>query len=311
MFTSSFEVKPKYIERVEKLAMICSTDIEDNINELLRNKGWNEVLYSKFCKAVLDIVCKYIHNLDEAQLCEADLNHMLKQKKRNEKVFLKLLDKKTFNFFDVVLKDRKVKFFKNIDLLKELYKLRAEGVGLGEVFLTLFSECESPVCGDIKVGKYIIELKGEKGILGCEGYWNEYLKDIKHIYNKSTNNEALKHIITMLASGEYDSGYILEQLRTEDCPTITGNKWVRNLRKDIEELIECEHIVELMIAVQIYSYYINNQFDKIIFVNGPKALCINYGKLKDIYDQLKGHEFHISATNQYARNKGLSITFKN
>ena len=49
MFVSTYEVKPKYYERVEKLAMICSTDIEDNINELLKNKGWNDVLYSKFC----------------------------------------------------------------------------------------------------------------------------------------------------------------------------------------------------------------------------------------------------------------------
>ena len=309
MFTSTYEVKPKYYERVEKLAMICSTDIEDNINELLKNKGQNDVLYSKFCKAVLDIICKYITNLDEAYLCEADLNHMLKQKKRNEKVFLKLLDKKIFNFFDIVLKDRKVKFFKNIDLLKELYKLRAEGVGLGEVFLTLFSECESPACGDIKVGNQIIELKGEKGILGCEGYWNDYLKDAKHLYDKSTNNEALKHLLKLIKTGECETTQILAELRTEFGPT-PGVKWIHNLRKNIKELIDYDHIIELLIAIQIYTYHINNQFDKIIFVNGPKALCVNYGELKTIYSQLKGYEFSISATNQYARNKGLSITLK-
>lgn len=305
MFTSTYEVKPKYIERVERLAMICSTDIEDNINELLKNKGWSEVLYLKFCKDVYEIVCKYITNLNEAKLCETELNHMLKQKKRNEKVFLKLLKARTFNFFDIVLQDKKIHFFKNINLLKEIYKLRSDGIGLGEVFLTLFSECESPATGDIKVGDYIIELKGEKGILGCEGYWNNMLSIIKAQQNL-TNSQILNNLANIINSTPYNSAIMLSQLRTE-CGDIN---WVNDLIMQVKRLIKDANIYKLLLALQIYSYHINNNFDKIIFINGSKALCVEYGSIKDIYNQIKDYDFYVSATNLVTRNKGLSVTLK-
>lgn len=305
MFNSSFEVKPKYLDRVEHLAMMCSTDIEDDVYELLNNKGWSPEAYHKFNSQVYHIISKYIKTYEEAKLCEADLKHMLKQKEDNEQGFLKIISQKRFNFFDIVLKDKHVKFLNNIPLLKEIYKLRSDGIGLGEVFLTLFSECVSPSKGDIKVDNYIIELKGERGMLGFEGYWNTYLAELRRKYNVNSNTKALN-----LFYKESFALDMLYKLRTEQ----GDSKFEAQLISDISHInktLRNINLPKLLLAVQIYTYHINNNFDKIIFINGDKALCVNYGSLESIYKQIESHNFLLTTCIQTPRNKGLSIILKN
>lgn len=305
MFSSSFEVKPKYLDRIEHLAMMCSTDIEDDVHELLNNKGWPSEAYHKFSSQVYHIISKYIKTYEEAKLCEADLKHMLKQKEDNEQGFLKIIAQKRFNFFDIVLKDKHVKFLNNIPLLKEIYKLRSDGIGLGEVFLTLFSECVSPSRGDIKVDNYIIELKGERGMLGFEGYWNTYLAELRQRYNVNSNTKALN-----LFYKESFALDMLYKLRTEQ----GDSKFETQLISDIlyiNKTLRNINLPKLLLAVQIYTYHINNNFDKIIFINGDKALCVDYGSLESIYKQIESHNFLLNTCIQAPRNKGLSVILKN
>lgn len=304
MFSSSFEVKPKYRDRVEHLAMMCSTDIEDDVHELLNDKGWSSEIYHKFSSQVYHIISKYIKTYEEAKLCEADLKHMLKQKEDNEQGFLKIIEQKRFNFFDIVLKDTQVRFLNNVSLLKEIYKLRSDGIGLGEVFLTLFSECVSPSRGDIRVDDYIIELKGERGILGLEGYWNAYLAELRQKYNVNSNTKALN-----LFYKEPFACDMLYKLRTEQGDSKFESKLISDI-SHINKTLKNVNLPKLLLAIQIYTYHINNKFDKIIFINSDKALCIEYGSLKNIYKQVEPHNFLLNTCIQASRNKGLGVILK-
>lgn len=306
MFNSSFEVKPKYIERVEHLAMMCSTDIEDDIAELLKDKGWDNTLYHKFSSQVYHTISKYILNYSQAKQCEQELKHMLRQKKRNSKPFLNMLNTGSFNFFDIILQDNKLTFFKNIELLKAIYKIRLDGVGLGEVFLTLFSECKTPIRGDIITGDFLIELKGEKGQIGIDGYWNDCLSFLKQKYQTTSNTIALKCLYN--DTPQFIHSQLIE-LRTEKC----DEQYINQLNLEINDIINTVKDIDykkFVLAVQIYTYHYNNKFDKIIFINKDKALCISYTTLSDIYYQILPHTFSLQVVSQPARNKGYGIVFK-
>lgn len=309
MFTCSYEIKPKYRERVEKLALMCSTDIEDNINELLKDKGWCERQYKDFTKHIFNIICKYIHTVDDATACDKELNHMLIQKEHNEQVFLKTITAHKFNFFDIVLKDKKLKFFKNIELLKDIYRIRGDGVGLGEVFLTFFSECISPQHGDISVGGLIIELKGEQGYIGTEGYWNTTIQQYKDKINHNSTSKALSTIFTELPTLSISKQVkLMLSLRTEQCDYSDIKCIIPQLKTILKT---CNHhYKKVILALQIWSYYMKNKFDKIVFIKGDTALCIESGDLETIYNQLLPHEFTLSVSNNLVRNNGYSVTLK-
>lgn len=288
--------------------------IKELIFNLLNINGWNKYKnLNRIVDEIYNYIILYIKNDIDLKNCINTLNQLIK----NDNVldFNKLLKAETLNIYKQL---DKTNFFKNKDLLQQLFKIKETMIGEGEILLSILTNCHKGKIVDLFLNNLNnktykqIEIKSQNGRIGNEQNVREFLdklKQSKNIFNiikQDSDTIIFKKILKKISSLTLEQQIdILYNIRTEKS-SILKDYFIEQIRVILEEFDNIDYN-KLMLSIQIYSYCSNLNANYLILLDNLNMLIINSSCLWGIYEQIL--KYNIKIGYNISDRKGFSVSY--
>lgn len=166
----TLSLKDIYAKRILGNARVLSVELKADIEKWIQAGGWDSPESLNQASTILSIIQEVYDTTDENVVIKLQtaIRALIENKSKLQSYTYSILEKssKFYNFFyNTIRQIPEAKIFSEQQFMDSLTYLKFDeggvGVGPGELFTTLFSECKNPKTGDLILPNGIeIELKG-------------------------------------------------------------------------------------------------------------------------------------------------------